>query len=145
MPSPTTTRGLLGHFPRGMDPPANDRRVTTPSVRLPTYLSLQAISASRAGGRSARGGASDCTGLREEGRGGTGEGGRNNDARGGPRGATDTGLGTTARKRTTMEAGRGPRGHNAQVSSVGDRGERCGACNGERESDSEELSAGSSK
>ena len=32
MPSPSTTRGLLGHFPRGADPPANDPRVTTPPV-----------------------------------------------------------------------------------------------------------------
>ena len=44
MPSPTTTRGLLGHFPQGVDLPANDRRATTLPVRLPISLSLRAIS-----------------------------------------------------------------------------------------------------
>ena len=34
MPSPTTTRGLLGNFPRGVDPPATDQRATTTPVRL---------------------------------------------------------------------------------------------------------------
>ena len=43
LPSPTTMRGLLGHFPRGADPPANNQRATTPPVRLPTSLSLRAI------------------------------------------------------------------------------------------------------
>ena len=53
MPSPTTTRGLLGHFPRGADPPANDRRATTSPVQSPTSSSLRAISAAEAGGRGA--------------------------------------------------------------------------------------------
>ena len=66
MLSPSTTRGLLGIFPRGADPPANDRRAKTLPVRSPTSLSLRAISAARSGGRSARGGASGCRGLREE-------------------------------------------------------------------------------
>ena len=68
MPSPTTARGLLGNFPRGADPPANDPRATTPPVRLLTSLFLQAISVAGAGGRSARGGASGCMGPREVGR-----------------------------------------------------------------------------
>ena len=56
MPSPTTTRGLLVLFPRGVDPPANNPRATTPPVRSPTSLSLWEILAAGAGGRSARGG-----------------------------------------------------------------------------------------
>ena len=55
MPSPTTTRGLLGHFPRGADPPAIDRRATTPPVQSLTSSSLRAILAAGAGGRSAWG------------------------------------------------------------------------------------------
>ena len=73
MPSPTTTRGLLGLFPQGADPPTIDTRATTLLVRSPTYLSLQEILTAGAGGRSARGGASGCRGPREEGRSGTGE------------------------------------------------------------------------
>ena len=41
---------------------------------MPTSLSIRAILAARARGRSARGGASDRRGLREVGRSGTGEG-----------------------------------------------------------------------
>ena len=59
MPSPTTTRGLLGHFPRGADPPANDRRATTLPVRSPTSLSLRVILAAGAWGRGAWVGESD--------------------------------------------------------------------------------------
>ena len=73
MMSPTTTRGLLGIFPRGADPPANNPRATTAHVQLPTSSSLQAILAAGARGRSARGGASGRRGPREEGR--SGEGG----------------------------------------------------------------------
>ena len=53
LPSHTTTRGLLGHVPRGADPHANNRCATTPPVRLPTSLSLRSILAARAGGRGA--------------------------------------------------------------------------------------------
>ena len=72
MPSPTITRGLLGLFPQDADPPANNPRVTTQYVRLPTYFSLREKSAARAGGRSARGGAICRRGPREEGRSGKG-------------------------------------------------------------------------
>ena len=71
---PTTTRGLLGIFSRSADLPANDPRATNPPVRLPTSSSLRAILAAGAGVTSVRGGASGRRGLREEGRGGTGEG-----------------------------------------------------------------------
>ena len=74
MPSPKTTQGLLGLFPRGEDPPANNPCATTPPVRSPTSSSLRATLAARAEGRSLRGGASGRRGPREEGRGGTGEG-----------------------------------------------------------------------
>ena len=67
MPSPTTVRGLLGHSPRGADPPATDLSAPTPPVQSPTSLSLRAILAAGAGGRSARGGASGRKGPREEG------------------------------------------------------------------------------
>ena len=49
------------------------------------------------------------------------------------------------RERKTMEEGRGHRGHDAQVSSVVDRGERHGARHGERESNSKEWIVGSSE
>ena len=85
MPSSTTARGLLGHFPQGADPPAIDPRVTTPPLRSPTSLSLREISAAGAGGRSARGEASGHRGPREVGRGG--EGGEAKRARYGAEGA----------------------------------------------------------
>ena len=69
---PTTTRGLLDHFPRGADPPANDRRATTPPVRSPTSLSLRAILATGDGGRGAWARASGRRATREVGRGGSG-------------------------------------------------------------------------
>ena len=56
MLSPPTTRGLLGIFTRGADQPATDPGATTPPVRLPTSLFLQAILVTGVGGRSARGG-----------------------------------------------------------------------------------------
>ena len=55
MPSPKTTRGILGHFPRGTDPPANNRRATNLPFRSPTSSSLRAILAAEARGRSAWG------------------------------------------------------------------------------------------
>ena len=70
--SPTTTRGLLGHFPRGADPSANDRRATTPPVRSPTSSSLWTISVAGAGGRSAWAGARSCRATREVEGGGAG-------------------------------------------------------------------------
>ena len=72
MSSPTTAQGLLGHLPQGADPPANNLRATTPPVRFLTYSSLRAISAARAGSRSAWGGTSGRRGPREVGRGGEG-------------------------------------------------------------------------
>ena len=71
-PSPTTTPGLLGHFPRGADPPATDRRATTPSVRPPTSLSLWAILAAGSRGRGAWARASGRRAIRKVGRGGAG-------------------------------------------------------------------------
>ena len=70
MPSQTTTQRILGHFPQGTDPPANDRRATTLPVRSPTSLSLRAIMASRAVGRIAWGRVSGCRDTREVGGGG---------------------------------------------------------------------------
>ena len=90
MPSPTTTRGLLGVFPRGAEPPANNPRKTTPPVGLPSSLSLRAISVAGDGGRSARGGASGRKGPWEEGRGRTGEGDKSEGWSGGRDKALDT-------------------------------------------------------
>ena len=59
MSSPTTARGLLGHFPQVADPPANDQHATTLPVQSPTSSSLRAISAAGAGG----GGRSACWSL----------------------------------------------------------------------------------
>ena len=72
MPSPMTTRGLLGHFPRGADLPTNNRRTTTLSVRLPAYSSLRAILAAEAGVRRAWAEASGRRATREVGRGAAG-------------------------------------------------------------------------
>ena len=122
----TTTRGLLGIFPRGADPPTTDPRASTPPVRSPASSSLQAISVAKVRGRSARGGASSRKGPWEERRGGTWEGGRNGDALGRPHGDTDTGRKTTARERMMAEEGSRQRGHDDQVSSDGDRGGAAG-------------------
>ena len=89
IPSPTTTRGLFGIFPRGADPPANNPRVTTLTVRSPKSSSLQAISTARAGVRRVGGGASDRRGPQEEGRGGTGEGAESEGWSGGSEKASD--------------------------------------------------------
>ena len=72
MLSPTTARGLLGHFPRGADPPVKDQRATTPPVRSPAFSFLRVISAAGAGGRSAWGGESGYRAPREMRRGGEG-------------------------------------------------------------------------
>ena len=55
MPSPTTARGLLGHFMRGVDPPAVNQRVSPPPVRSPISSFLWAIPAAGAGVGGARG------------------------------------------------------------------------------------------
>ena len=108
---PTTARGLLGNFPQGSDPPANDRCATTPPVQSPTSLSLRAISVAGAGGRGARGGVSGRKGTREEGRRSAGEGGRTGDATGRTRGETEMGRRTmTAQRRTTADMGSRRRG-----------------------------------
>ena len=86
MPSPTTARGLLGHFLCGADPPATDQRAPPPPVRSQTYLSLRAISEARARGRGAQGGAISRRSPRD----GRGEGGW---SRGGTRGGTRGGEG----------------------------------------------------
>ena len=75
MLSPTTSRGMLGLFLRGADPPATDQRATTQPVRSPTSFYLQAILVARDGGGGARGGVGGCRSSRD-GRGGGGEGGR---------------------------------------------------------------------
>ena len=90
MPSPTTMRGLLGQFPRGTDLPANDRCATTPPVRSPKSLSLRAISAAGAGGRSAWAGASGRRATREVGEGGAG--GDNSEGRSGESGGSNATL-----------------------------------------------------
>ena len=87
MPSPTTTWGLLGHFPRGADPPANDQHATTPPVRSPTSSSLRAISTAGAGGRSAWAGASGRRATREIG--GAGAGGDDSEGWSGESGSSD--------------------------------------------------------
>ena len=58
MPSPTTSRGLLGLFARSVDLPASDQQTSPQPVRLTTSLSLREILAAEAGGGGTRGGAS---------------------------------------------------------------------------------------
>ena len=43
MTSPTTERGLIGHFLRGADPLLFDQRASPPPVQLQKYFSLKAI------------------------------------------------------------------------------------------------------
>ena len=74
MLSPTTTRGLLIHIPRGADPPANDRRATTP----PRTIAKIFVPTGNIGGRSrgqehVEGGASVRRARREMGGRGAGE------------------------------------------------------------------------
>ena len=47
MRSPTTLRGLLGHFPCGADPLATNQSASPPPVRSPTSSLLQAILAAK--------------------------------------------------------------------------------------------------
>ena len=107
MPSPTTARGMLGHFPRGADPPATDQHASLPPVQYPTSLSLRAISVAGAGGRGVRGGASGCRIPRDGRGGGRGAGGggqgrrRGNERQSGGRdkdGGDDKDGGTGARR-----------------------------------------------
>ena len=65
-------QGLLGHFPRSVDTPANNRHATTTPVRSPTSSSLRAISAAGARGRGAWAGASGSRATRDVGGGGAG-------------------------------------------------------------------------
>ena len=81
MLSPTTARFLLGHFPRGEDPPAVDQCASPPPVRSPTYLSLRAISAAGARGGGARGGAGAHRSPRDSRGGGGGETGTDGERR----------------------------------------------------------------
>ena len=70
MPSRTTARGLLGHFPYNADPPASNQGASPPPVRLPISLSLLAKWAAGAG----RGGAQGRVGGRKNPRYGGGGG-----------------------------------------------------------------------
>ena len=81
--------------------------------------------------------ASGCTGPQEEWERRTWDGGRNGDAWGRPRGEAETERRTTAKEMTTVKEERRRRGHNEQVRSDGDRGERRGYGQGEREAESE--------
>ena len=83
-------RGLLSHFPRGADQPANDRRATTPPVQSPTSSSLKAISSAGAGVRGAGAGASGRRAKREVGR--VGAGGDDSEGWSGERGSSDAAL-----------------------------------------------------
>ena len=114
-----------GTFREARTCPSTDQCATTPPVRSPTSLSLRAISAAGAGRRDAQGGACGRKGLREEGGRSAGEGGRNRDGTGRPRGEAETGRRTTdARRKTTAEKARGRRGQEQeQVSSDGDGSE----------------------
>ena len=97
MPSPTTSRGLLGYFTRSTYLPATDQRASPLTVRSPTYLYLRAILAARAGVRGTQGGASGRSSPRDV-RGGSGRaGGSNRDIEG----ATSDNTG--AAKRTMAE------------------------------------------
>ena len=82
MPSPTTARVLLGHFPHGTDPPAVDQCAYPPPVRLLTSFSLQEILADGAGGGGTQGGAGGRKSPRYSGGGGRGAGGRTRERRG---------------------------------------------------------------
>ena len=104
MPSPTTARGLLGHFPRCADLPAINQRVSPPPVRSPTYLSLRPILAAGAGG----GGSGVGSGRRRSPRDGVGggsiAGGRNRDGRG----KTHSKEGAASRKTVATETTAAP-------------------------------------
>ena len=56
IPSPTTTRGLLGIFPGGADPPATNLSAPTLPVQSPTSSYLRALSVDGSRGQSTRGG-----------------------------------------------------------------------------------------
>ena len=118
MPSRTTTRGLLGHFPYGADLPAIEQHDSTPPVRLPTYFSFRAILAAGERGRGAWGSKCGRRSLRDG-----GAGGKKRYREGRTGGELGTETRTTAATTATMVHARGGQGqdHN-QVSSAGARG-----------------------
>ena len=125
MPSPTTARGLLGHFPCGMYPPATDQRAPTPLVQSPKSSSLQSISAARAEGRGVWVGEIGRRSPRDDrGGGGAGAGGRKMEGEGRTRGEpgsetrTTTAATTTAATTYQARVGRG-QDHHHQVRNAG--------------------------
>ena len=74
MPSPTTVRGILGHFVSGVDPLIVFQTISPLPVRALTYLSLRAILAAWDEGKRARVRAGRCSSPREGGKGGKGVG-----------------------------------------------------------------------
>ena len=99
MPSPTTLRGLLGHFLRGADLPTVDQSVSPPPV-----LKL----AAGAGVGGVRGGAGGCRSPRDGGGGCRGSGGSYRDGRG--------------TMRVTEGAATGPQGERMTKAGVTDTG-----------------------
>ena len=81
MLSPTTAKGLLGHFPHGADPPTTYQSASPPPVQLPISFSLRAISAAGDGGKGAQGGASGSRSPRDGEGGGGGSGGKEQEQR----------------------------------------------------------------
>ena len=95
MPPPTTARGMLGNFLRGVDLPAVGQSASPPPVRSPTSSSLGEISAAGAGGGGTRSGAGGCKSPRDGGGMGRGSGGRTREVRGLKRGKVWLERGTT--------------------------------------------------
>ena len=119
MLSPTTARGLLGHFPRDTYPPAIDQHATNLPVQFPTSLSLRAISAAGPGGGVRRAGRAATRARGTAGGGSAGEGGSNRYGTGQLRGELETGTRAAAARRKTAEQARGGQvqDHRYQVSS----------------------------
>ena len=120
MPSPTTARGFLGHLLHGADPHSTNQHASPPPVRSPTSSSLRSISAAGAGGRGARGGASDCRSPRDGGGEGRGAGGRNRygeEMMSGEPGAKTRTTVTTGKTAVQARGGRGQKNKHDQVSS----------------------------
>ena len=109
MRSPTTERGLLGHFPLGIYPSTTDQRASHLPIRLPTSSSLWAILVAGTGGGGTQSGAGRRRIPRDSGSWGSRAGVRNRDIGGDMRSKTGEARRNIVAIATTAYLARGER------------------------------------
>ena len=143
MPSPTTAKVLLGHFPRGADPPVVCQHISPLPVWSLIYLSLREIPVARVGGGGTCGGAGRRRIPRDSRGRGRGAEGRSRDFRVAKIGTTGRAMGKIAVTDTmAMEFSR--RRRNIEDPLAVARADNTGGKNRKEESDTDERAARSS-